>query len=84
VQATRSRCTRGRGGKNGRAPAPFSITDGVNSPRLVPWPQRPEAWATPPQPVDNRVDALAPIQCQEGLGTARHPLAQAAISEHGL
>jgi hypothetical protein len=34
--------------------------------------------------VDNRVDALAPIQSQESPGTIRHPLAQMAISEHGL
>jgi hypothetical protein len=34
--------------------------------------------------VDNGVDALAPIQSQEGLGTARHPLVQVAISEQGL
>jgi hypothetical protein len=32
----------------------------------------------------NCVDALAPIQRQEGLGTTRHPLDQVAISEQGL
>src|SRR5215471_17678658 len=80
----RSIWTRCSGGKTGRPPAAFGVRDGVNSPLLVPLPQRPEACAAPPEPMDNRVDALAPIQCQEGLGTTRHPLAQVAISEQGL
>jgi hypothetical protein len=44
----------------------------------------PEAGTTPPQPVDNRVDTLAPIQGQEGPGTIRYTLRQVAVSEQGL
>jgi hypothetical protein len=34
--------------------------------------------------VDNRVDTLAAIQGQEGLGPIRYPLGQLAVSEQGL
>jgi hypothetical protein len=76
--------TRCSGGKNGRTPAPFRIKDGIHSPLLVPLPQMPEAGTTPPQPVDNRLDTLAPIQGQEGSSTVRDPLRQVAIREQGL
>jgi hypothetical protein len=43
----------------------------------------PKTGATPPQPVNNLLNALAAIQGQEGLGTTRLPLDHMAISKQG-
>jgi hypothetical protein len=44
----------------------------------------PEACTAPSKPVANRLDALAPVQGQESLGTIRDPLGQVAIREQGF